>query len=73
MSPTSGVDRELRGRVTVSGSVALARCQERDVGVSAGFTLSTRSRPDGPGGRSRVQGVLGRLSLTSQGGLEVLT
>ena len=47
MSLTSGVDRELRGRVTVSGSVALARCQERDVGVSAGFILSTRSKPDG--------------------------
>ena len=42
--------------MTVSESTALAGRQERDVGVSAGFTLSTTSRPDGGWGEEQGPG-----------------
>ena len=46
---------------------------ETDVGVNAGFILSTRSRPDGGWWGSGSRGFLEQLGLTSQGGLETFT
>ena len=46
---------------------------ETDVGVNAGFILSTRSRPDGGWWGSGSRGFLEQLGLTSKGGLETFT